>query len=67
MLELNEITTEHADIFITDISGKVIQTKTMSKDGAKTATFDMNNYAKGIYLIQVVDGGFIYRDKIVVQ
>jgi hypothetical protein len=67
MLELNEITSENADITVTDISGKVIQNKTMAKDGPKTATFDMNNYAKGVYLIQVIDGAFVFRDKIIVQ
>jgi hypothetical protein len=67
MLELSEITAEQANITVTDISGKVVQTKSMAKDGPKTATFDMNNYAKGVYLIQVTDGAFVYRDKIIVQ
>jgi hypothetical protein len=28
---------------------------------------DMTPFAKGVYLIQVTDGGFDYRDKIIVQ
>jgi ELWxxDGT repeat protein len=66
MLELSEIA-EGANVSITDVSGKTIQTRTMTKDGPKTATFDMSSYARGVYLIQVTDGEFVYRDKIVVQ
>jgi hypothetical protein len=66
MLELSEIS-EQAVVNITDISGKTIQTKTLNKDGVRTATFDMSSYAKGFYLIQVTDGGYIFRDKIVLQ
>jgi hypothetical protein len=67
MLELNEITTAQARVIVTDISGKIVQSREMNKDGAKTATFDMSNYAKSVYLIQVTDGEFVYHDKIVVQ
>jgi hypothetical protein len=67
MLELNEITSDQANITVTDISGKIIQARSISKNDPKTATFDMSSFAKGIYLIQVADGEFLYHDKIVVQ
>jgi hypothetical protein len=66
VLEIDQIR-EQANVTVTDISGKVIQTRAIKADGAKTATFDMSSYAKGVYLVQVVDGAFVYRDKIVVH
>jgi hypothetical protein len=66
ILELPEVK-EEAHVIITDISGKLIMHKTMRKDAAPTGSFDMSNYAKGIYLIQVRDGDVNYRTKIVVQ
>ena len=66
ILELSEIRTQ-ADILITDIQGKVVATKTMKKDEVPTATFDLGNLARGMYLIQLRDGDYNYRAKIILQ
>jgi hypothetical protein len=58
---------EQANILITDVQGKVVAMKTLTKDAAPTATFDLGNLARGMYLIQVRDGELNYRTKIVVQ
>jgi hypothetical protein len=46
-----------------DISGRKLQTK--SFDGASKLSFDMTKEAKGIYMIEVVNGTDVYRSRIV--
>jgi hypothetical protein len=65
VLELSEVKVE-AMITITDMSGKVIAQRGLGKDAAPTATFNMSDVAKGVYMIQVKDGELVYRDKLVV-
>ena len=66
VLELTAVN-ELAHILITDIQGRVVATKTLTKDNVPTATFDLSTLARGMYLIQLRDGDYSYRTKIVLQ
>lgn len=66
IVELAEVQTEAA-ITVADVTGKVITAKTLTKGVAPTATFDMSPYAKGVYLLQVRDGGLNYRTKVIIE
>jgi len=66
ILEISEIR-DQANIQITDMQGRIIASKSLSKNDKPTATFDLNNVSRGIYLVQVQDGDFSYRSKIVLQ
>ena len=65
-LELSAVR-ERADIIITDIQGRVVATKTMKKEELPTVTFDLSSLARGMYLIQLRDGDYIDRAKIIFQ
>ncbi len=56
-----------ADVLITDVQGKAVALKRMEKDGAIKTQFDLSALARGMYLIEVRDGGRMYRSKIVMQ
>jgi hypothetical protein len=66
ILELSSVY-EGATIMVTDVAGKLIAMKTLAADVVPTTTFDLSTLAKGLYLIQVKDGEFNYRTKIVIQ
>jgi hypothetical protein len=65
-IDLSTIHTE-ATITITDIAGRVIASKILPKAAAPVADFDLGNIAKGLYMIQVRDGDFSYRTKIIIE
>jgi hypothetical protein len=46
-----------------DIRGRMIQAKSFS--GANKLSFDMSKEAKGLYMVEVIDGASIYRSRIV--
>jgi hypothetical protein len=50
---------------ILDMQGKVVDQKTFLPDSK--LTFDLGSVAKGVYLIQVMNGDNIYRSRVVVQ
>ena len=66
VLELSSVR-EEANIVITDVQGRIIVTKTLAKTDVPTATFDLGQFAVGLYLVQVRDGAFTYRTKLVKQ
>ena len=66
VLDMSEIR-EGATIIITDLAGRLITTTSIAKDAVPMARFDLSNYSRGIYLVQVRDGDLNYRSKIVVQ
>ena len=66
VLNLSQIT-EEAVILITDIQGKVVARKTLTKDASLKTTFDLSGLANGMYLLQLRDGDYRYNTKIVVQ
>lgn len=66
VLELSQIR-EGAHILITDMAGRTITTKTIAKDAVPTATFDLSTFARGVYMMAITDGDFLYRTRIVIQ
>ena len=66
VVELNAVVAQ-ASIVVTDLTGRVLVVRDITKDELPTATLDVTNYSKGIYLVTVKDGSFQYRSKIVVQ
>jgi len=66
IVELSRIA-EQADITVTDVQGKLITHSVLIKGQAPTATISLNNFAAGMYLIQVKDGELNYRAKIVLR
>jgi hypothetical protein len=49
------------------VAGKLIEHRRMEQGSVPTATFDLSNYAKGLYLLELRDGAFSYQAKVVVQ
>jgi len=66
ILELSSIL-EQAFITVTDVQGRVLVQRNLAKNDEPTATFDLSNYSAGMYLVEVHDGDFSYRTKLVVQ
>ncbi len=62
-LEINGAT-GNAEITITDVSGKVINSTTTNE---RTLDINMSNVPQGIYLVTVRTNGNVYREKVVVE
>jgi hypothetical protein len=56
-----------ASILITDVAGRTVATKTISKDAPPIITFDLSDQAKGIYLVEVKNGNFSAHAKVVIE
>jgi hypothetical protein len=53
-----------SDVMVTDINGRVILSTTVAEG---TSTIDLSGNAKGIYIINIVNGDSKYTNKVVLQ
>jgi uncharacterized protein YjdB len=53
-------------VMVTDVLGKVIETRNLTDNSAQKVIFNLNNLAAGSYIIKVNAGSVTYREKIVI-
>ncbi len=65
-VELSSIS-EHAEVTVMDVQGRMIARQVLSNDQGRVVAFDLSQFSAGMYLIQVQNGDMNYRTKIIVQ
>ena len=66
-LELSSVQ-QGGNILVTDMQGRTIFSQALEPtDQLSVTTMDVSSYPRGIYLVMVNDGDFVYRKKLVVQ
>lgn len=58
---------ESAEVRITDLQGRVIETRTISTEQMPSASFNLSGKSAGVYLIEIRQGELQKRTKLIVQ
>jgi HYR domain/Secretion system C-terminal sorting domain len=61
------VSSKTAEIMITDITGRVIETRSVSENTGAPVQFSLLNVAKGIYFVKVKAGDDVYVNKLIVR
>ena len=58
---------ERFDLKITDVSGKIVHSRSIEVNGEKSVEIDMNEFSNGVYLLVLSDGLGTQTQQIVKQ
>jgi hypothetical protein len=60
-------THKEAQITITDLTGKILETRAISDNTGQPVQFSLSNVARGVYLVKVVAGEDSYVEKVIAR
>jgi hypothetical protein len=66
-IQWNSFSQAEATVFVTDLSGKTVEQKTVSVQNDQAITLDVSHYQKGTYVVGVRQAKEVYTEKLVVN